>query len=258
MYKFLQRHFLTGLLSITPLVITTWILWRFYVLISSTMRPWLQRIPAVTETYPEFLLTLIGVIVFVLLITLVGLFTRNLIGIAFFRVLERFFEQIPVVKSVFSAIKQIAEVFLQDRRTAFQKVVLFAYPRQGLFSIGFVTRDEPENLLLRYSQQIQGLEARMGSRLRFGVQQAQQRIDELGMVMHHRMERKIGVDRQALVRLQSQLRMLNPLAVLGRGYSLTRTADGAVVRTSKDVGVGDRIITQLAEGKVVSNIEEIE
>jgi len=147
-YRFLQRHFLTGLLSITPLVITTWILWRFYVLISATMRPWLQRIPAVTETYPEFLLTLIGVIVFVLLITLVGLFTRNLIGIAFFRVLERFFEQIPVVKSVFSAIKQISEVFLQDRRTAFQKVVLFAYPRQGLFSIGFVTRDEAENRLV--------------------------------------------------------------------------------------------------------------
>lgn len=148
MYRFLQRHFLTGLLSITPLVITTWILWRFYVLISATMRPWLQRIPAVTETYPEFLLTLFGVIVFILLITLVGLFTRNLIGIAFFRVLERFFEQIPVVKSVFSAIKQIAEVFLRDRRTAFQKVVLFAYPRQGLFSIGFVTRDEEENRLV--------------------------------------------------------------------------------------------------------------
>jgi len=147
-YKFLQRHFLTGLLSITPLVITSWILWRFYVLISATMRPWLQRIPAITETYPEFLLTFFGVVVFVLLITLVGLFTRNLIGIAFIRVLERFFEQIPVVKSVFSAIKQIAEVFLRDRRTAFQKVVLFAYPRQGLYSIGFVTRDEPENRLV--------------------------------------------------------------------------------------------------------------
>ena len=46
----------------------------------------------------------------ILLITLVGLFTRNLIGIAFFRLLERFFEKIPVVKSVFSAVKQIAEV----------------------------------------------------------------------------------------------------------------------------------------------------
>ena len=87
-------------------------------------------------------------VVFILLITMVGLFTRNLIGIAFFRVLERFFEQIPVVKGVFSAIKQIAEVFLRDRRTAFQKVVIFAYPRQGLYSIGFVTQDEPENTLV--------------------------------------------------------------------------------------------------------------
>jgi len=146
--RFLQRHFLTGLLAITPLVITSWILWRFYVLISTTMRPWLQRIPAITDTYPEFLLTFFGVVAFVLLITLVGLFTRNLIGIAFFRVLERFFEQIPVVKGVFSAIKQISEVFLRDRRTAFQKVVIFAYPRQGLFSIGFVTKDEPEHRLV--------------------------------------------------------------------------------------------------------------
>ena len=148
MYKFLQRHFLTGLLAITPLAITSWILWRFYVLVSATMRPWLQRIPAISETYPEFLLTFFGVVVFILLITMVGLFTRNLIGIAFFRVLERFFEQIPVVKGVFSAIKQIAEVFLRDRRTAFQKVVIFAYPRQGLYSIGFVTQDEPENSLV--------------------------------------------------------------------------------------------------------------
>jgi len=147
-YRFLQKHFLTGLLSITPLVLTSWILWRVYVLISATMRPWLQRIPAVTETYPDFLLTIIGVVVFVLLITLVGLFTRNLIGIAFIRVLEKFFEQIPVVKSVFSAVKQIAQVFLQDRRTAFQKVVLFAYPRRGLYSMGFVTRDEPEQTLV--------------------------------------------------------------------------------------------------------------
>ena len=146
--RFLQRHFLTGLLAITPLVITSWILWRFYVLISTTMRPWLQRIPAITDTYPEFLLTFFGVVAFVLLITLVGLFTRNLIGIAFFRVLERFFQQIPVVKGVFSAIKQISEVFLRDRRTAFQKVVLFAYPRQGLYSIGFVTMDEPEHRLV--------------------------------------------------------------------------------------------------------------
>lgn len=139
MLRFVRKHFLTGLVAITPLAITTWILYRFYTLVSGTMRPWVKRIPSLPEAYPEFFITLIGMLVFILLIILVGLFTRNLIGVAFFRLVERFFARIPVVKSVFSATKQLAEVFLQDRRTAFREVVLFEYPRRGLFSLGFVT-----------------------------------------------------------------------------------------------------------------------
>lgn len=146
--KFLQRHFLTGLLAMTPLVITSWILWRFYQIISATMRPWLARVPALSDAYPEFFGTLIGVVVFVILITLVGLFTRNLVGVAFFRLLERFFKQIPVVKSLFSGVQQIAGVFLQDQRKAFKEVAVFAYPRPGLYSLGFVTRDEESDDLI--------------------------------------------------------------------------------------------------------------
>lgn len=142
MFAFLRKSFLTGLLAITPLAITSWILFRFYNLISSGVRPWVLRIPSVPQAYPEFFLTFIGVVSFVLLIMLVGIFTRNLIGMAFFRLVERFIERIPVVKSVFSAIKQIAEVFLQDRRTAFKDVALVEYPRKGIFSLGFVTRNE--------------------------------------------------------------------------------------------------------------------
>ncbi len=141
MLRFLQRHFLTGLLALSPLAITSWILWRFYVLVSGTMRPWLQRVPSLTEAYPDFFLTLIGAVVVFCVIVMVGLFTRNVIGGAFFRMLDRFFIGIPVVKSVFSATKQIASVFLQDRRTAFKKVVLFSYPRPGIFSLGFTTHE---------------------------------------------------------------------------------------------------------------------
>lgn len=117
---------------------------------------------------------------------------------------------------------------------------------------------EPENLLRRHRQKILGLEAQMGSQLRFSVQQAQQRVDELGIVMRHRLEQRVGMDKQALVRLQSQLRMLNPLAVLGRGYSLTRKADGTVVRSADAVESGESIVTQLADGKVISTITEKE
>ncbi len=144
MLSFLQRYFLTGLLAITPLAITAWILWRFYEFISANIGPLMERVPGLRGSYPEFVLTAIGVVVFIMFITLVGLFTRNLIGVAFFRLLERVIHKIPVVKSVFSATKQISEVFLKDSRTAFQRVVLFEYPRRGLFSLGFVTKDLDE------------------------------------------------------------------------------------------------------------------
>jgi len=138
---YLRRNFLTGLLALAPLAITAWVSWRFYAFISATMRPWVRKVPTLHEAYPEFFLTLIGVAIFILLITLAGAFTRNLMGIAFFRLVERVVERIPVIKSMYSGTKQIATVFLQDRRTAFKHVAVFEYPRPGLYALGFVTSE---------------------------------------------------------------------------------------------------------------------
>jgi uncharacterized membrane protein len=140
----LRRYFLTGLLAVTPLLVTVWILWRLYLLVDHTVRPWLERIPGLGDNLPPFFLTLSGVAAFLLLITLIGLFTRNLIGVAFFGLVERSLNRIPIIKGIFTATKQISEVFLKDKRTAFKQVVLFEYPRRGLYSIGFVTQDIPD------------------------------------------------------------------------------------------------------------------
>lgn len=135
---------------------------------------------------------------------------------------------------------------------------------------------EPGNLVRQYRQTIQSMESRMADLLRLGaqqrsqrmesanvrmahllqsgVQQTHQRIDELGMTMRYRMERKAESDRQRLQRMESQLRMLNPLAVLGRGYSLTRKPDGTVLRSAASVECGDEMVTQFVDGKVISNI----
>jgi len=144
----LRQHFLTGLLSVTPLAITGWILWRFYVAVDGSVRPLLERITFIQDNVPPFAVTVSGVVVSVLALALVGVFTRNLIGIAFFNLVERLPVRIPIIKGIFSATKQIAEVFLQDRRTAFQQVVLFEYPRRGAWSIGFVTHDDPHRDLV--------------------------------------------------------------------------------------------------------------
>lgn len=148
MWRWLRRHFLTGLLAITPLAFTVWVLVKFYELIDGTLRPVLQRIPSLTETYPEQLLTIIAFVAFLLLIVLIGLLTRSLVGVAFFNLVEGVIDRIPVVKTIFSGTKQIASVFLTDQRSAFQQVALFEYPRQGCRSIGFVTRNEPDTDML--------------------------------------------------------------------------------------------------------------
>jgi uncharacterized membrane protein len=146
--KTLQRHFLTGLLAVTPLAITSWVLVKVYQIIDRVMRPWLQRIPGLTETYPDFALTLIAMLSFVLLIVIIGLGTRSLVGRAFMNLLEGVIHRIPFVKTIFMATKQIASVFLSDKRSAFQTVVLFEYPRRHCYSIGFVTHDEPDHTMV--------------------------------------------------------------------------------------------------------------
>jgi exodeoxyribonuclease VII large subunit len=139
---------------------------------------------------------------------------------------------------------------------------------------------EPGNLVRHYRQNIRALDTRMADLLKLGaqqragrldgantammhllqsgVQQTHQRLDELGMTMRHRMERRTDQDRQRVERMDGQLRMLNPLAVLGRGYTLTRKPDGTVVRSVASVEVGGELVTQFADGKVVSNIAKKE
>ncbi len=135
---------------------------------------------------------------------------------------------------------------------------------------------EPGNLVRQYRQNIRSMEIRMADLLKLGaqrraqrvenantnmshlllssVQQTHQRIDELGMTMRHRVDRKIEGEQQRVQRLEGQLRMLNPLAVLGRGYSLTRRPDGTVVRSAASLEIGDDVVTQFADGKIFSNV----
>ncbi len=144
----LRQHLLTGLLTVTPLVITGWILWQFYLVVDRTLRPLLERFITRPDYVPPFLVTLMGVLVSLLLLVLIGLITRTLLGVAFFGVFERMIDRIPVIKGIFRVTKQIAEVLLADNRQAFRQVAMFEYPRRGIWSLGFVTHDDPDREVL--------------------------------------------------------------------------------------------------------------
>jgi exodeoxyribonuclease VII large subunit len=85
-----------------------------------------------------------------------------------------------------------------------------------------------------------------------------QRLPGLQQTMTHRLESAVAERRQNLRRLEAQLRALSPLAVLDRGYSLTQTKDGTVVRNASELKAGDQIQTRFAKGSVLSEVKEKE
>ena len=85
-----------------------------------------------------------------------------------------------------------------------------------------------------------------------------QRLPGLQQTMFHRLESAVVERKQNLRRLEVQIRALSPLAVLDRGYSLTQTADGNVVRDAAQLKKGEIIRTRLAKGTVLSEVKEKE
>ena len=130
--------------------------------------------------------------------------------------------------------------------------------RQRIGSTRLRMRDLLQLAAQRRSMRLNEVDVQLSHLLQAAVQQGRLRIDELAVTLRHRMERRAERDREQLQRWESQLRMLNPLAVLGRGYSLTRRSDGTLVRTADSLDVGDSIITRFTDGKVVSNVTEKE
>ncbi|MBM4152585.1 MAG: exodeoxyribonuclease VII large subunit, partial [Kiritimatiellaceae bacterium] len=135
-----------------------------------------------------------------------------------------------------------------------------------------------KNRAIVLRQRIPGFRQTMIQALRAGLQQRQQRIDEatlrlthelknsviarrqrlprLQQSMAHRLETMISSQKQTVKRLDVQLRALNPLAVLDRGYSLTRTEDGTVLRDAAQVQPGTRLHTRLANGTLITEVKE--
>ncbi len=134
MMGWLRRRFFTGLVILLPTVITGWVLYKVFVFFDSLLRPLTARYPFLD--FPG--LGFVGVIVFVLLAGVLG---GNLIGRRIIEGLERLVRRIPLISRMYTAVKQISEVFLRHERTVFKRAVIFQYPRPGIYAIGFVTSD---------------------------------------------------------------------------------------------------------------------
>ncbi len=133
----MRKYFITGLLVLVPLAITLWVL----NLIIGTMDQSLLLLPE--KWRPKALLGHdipgLGTILTLLVIFLTGLATRNFIGRQIVSLWEAVLTRIPVVSSIYSSVKQVSDTLFSSSSNAFRKALLVQYPRQGSWTIAFLT-----------------------------------------------------------------------------------------------------------------------
>ncbi|MBC7500064.1 MAG: DUF502 domain-containing protein [Herminiimonas sp.] len=133
----MRKYFITGLLILVPLAITLWVL----NLIIGTMDQSLLLLPDRWQPRNLFGFHIpgLGTILTLLIIFLTGLATQNFIGNQVVIVWEKILTRIPVVNSIYSSVKQVSDTLFSSSGNAFRKAVLVQYPRQGSWTIAFLT-----------------------------------------------------------------------------------------------------------------------
>ena len=135
--KKLQKYLIAGLLVWLPIVVTV-LLFRFLItlmdqtliLLPSQIRP---------EAVIGFKLPGLGLILTLLVLIVTGIFAANFVGKSMVNFGEKIFKKIPIVRSVYSAAKNFADIVFSDTGQSFKKVLLIQYPRKGVYSLAFQT-----------------------------------------------------------------------------------------------------------------------
>ena len=136
--KRIRAYFFAGILVTAPISITVYLAWLFInfvddkvtILIPTGYNP---------ETYLPFAIPGLGLVILFVGLTLVGMLMAGFFGRLFTRLSEGLLNRMPVVRSVYNAVKQILETILAQQSNAFREAVLVEYPRRGMWAIAFIT-----------------------------------------------------------------------------------------------------------------------
>ncbi len=135
----LRTYFLAGVVVAAPIGITIWLVWSIVSLFDTWVKP---LIPGRynPDTYLPFEVPGVGLIVALIVITLIGALAANLVGRTVLHYWEYFLGRMPVVRSVYSAVKQIFQTAFAKPGSNFQQVGLIEFPREGAHVVVFVAR----------------------------------------------------------------------------------------------------------------------
>ena len=133
----IKRYFITGLLVLVPLFITIWVL----IVLIGILDQSLLLVPASLQPEALFGMSIpgLGALLTLGIILLTGVIATNFFGKRIILFWEGLLGRVPVVKSIYYSVKQVSDTLFADSGQAFRKALLVQYPREGSWTIAFLT-----------------------------------------------------------------------------------------------------------------------
>ena len=143
MWAFFKRITFAGIFAIVPIALTFYIIKIIIVFLNQLTAPFLERV--------QLEIPGLGVVLTLLIIFALGIFVTNVLGRKLFSWAEKLIASIPLVKNIYSTIKQITNAFSGAVNTDnYQRVIYIQYPRPDLWTISFVTGESVDKSGVRY------------------------------------------------------------------------------------------------------------
>lgn len=138
MIKAIRDYFIAGLMVLIPVFLTFYIIYAIFVTLDHFLRPLILLL------FGRYIPGL-GIVATLLIIVLAGVVGKNVMGLRFLSLWELALKRIPLVKQVYTTLKQIMDAFFNTTTmNAFKHVVLVEYPQTGLYRLGFLTNSGVE------------------------------------------------------------------------------------------------------------------
>lgn len=146
LFSGLRNSFLTGIVVIAPVGLTVWLIWTVIGWVDGFVLPFIPNsyqpeniIKQIFGEESQMNIRGLGVIFFLVFTTFVGWIAKGVIGRFFIRNAETLVHRMPVVRSIYSGVKQIAETVFAQSDRSFEKACLVEYPRKGIWAVGFIS-----------------------------------------------------------------------------------------------------------------------
>ncbi len=136
----LKNYLLTGIIVTAPLAITVYMSYHLVIWINEVTSRLIPQQWKIGNFVP-YAVPGAGLVLLIIGLILIGMLTTGYVGKFFLRMWEKIIQKMPVISSIYSLFKQIFETFLSQKNRSFSEVVLVEYPRKGLWTIAFVSKD---------------------------------------------------------------------------------------------------------------------